>query len=182
MSEHWITVEPHTMDKLFAALEARTDEIHKAGGRAVGKVGAGLRIELVRAVSRYTGIAQRQVRKRFVWQKRKGLPPMTSRVTVSGHGAPLIQLRARQTKKGVRYRPYGGDSGWLASGFIREGIWRRSVFLRAGKERLPIKAQYGPSIAEGIRSHIPAILSRAADRLQREVERIIAKVVRTGKA
>lgn len=72
------------------------------------------------------------------------------RIAIFGRRLPLINLKARQTKKGVTYMdPMAGVRKLRKSAFIAiMPAGRSGVFVRLRRDRLPIKELSAPSISE----------------------------------
>ena len=68
-------------------------------------------------------------------------------LSIKKKGIPIIDMGARQTRRGVTYS-LGGQRRRLSNAFIATmPTGRRGVFARKGKPRLPIRERFGPSIA-----------------------------------
>jgi hypothetical protein len=87
-------------------------------------------------------------------------------IEVLGRGIPLIEFRARQTRRGVTYSIRRGQRELLKSAFIRETATRGRQVLRRAPDsrtnsglvgRLPIYMQYGPDLATLVEKLIPNI-------------------------
>ena len=97
----------------------------------------------------------------------------------SKRGIGLVAYGARQTKRGVVVSILRGKTETWPEAFIAAGKnGNRQVFVRKGRERLPIDALYGSSIATMLRK--PGRAERLADAAQQVVSAEIARLAGGG--
>lgn len=97
----------------------------------------------------------------------------------SKRGIGLVAYGARQTKRGVVVSILRGKTETWPDAFIAAGRnGNRQVFVRKGRERLPIDALYGSSIATMLRK--PGRAERLADAAQKVVSAEIARLFGAG--
>lgn len=119
----------------------------KAASWAINSTARTLRSRIVKRISRESGIQQKVVREQVKLSKATRYRLMATVKLMFGR-LRLIDLGARQTKKGVTYRAGQGRRKLVAHAFIeRMPSGREGAFKRLDLSRLPIKELFGPSIA-----------------------------------
>jgi hypothetical protein len=143
MIEMKITMDTRQLKRALADLGKKAPQAIR---RALNRTARSARTQAVRAVSREIRLPQKDVRPMLP------VIPATARhleakLVAQGRPISLMRLGARQTRLGVVYRGPSG-SVMLRSAFIATmpRARRPSVWKRAGKPRLPIEKQLGPSV------------------------------------
>jgi len=115
--------------------------------RAINKTATTARSHLVKRIAGILPIKQKDIRKGMPIYKAT-LNRWQATIRIIGKAIPLIQFKARQTRKGVTYKKAGADTrALIRSAFIAVmPTGRKGVFLRLGRPRLPIRELYGPSL------------------------------------
>ncbi len=122
----------------------------KASSRAMRKAGISgqraMRAEAIRRIRAAKALKAKVVRKAMSKSRvaTSVVSHMEWTISLDGKPVPLIEYRARQTKKGVTVAVNKGKRSLVRSAFIttmKSG--RKGVFVRRGKGRLPIDEQLG---------------------------------------
>jgi len=187
--------------------QARLDELlegipqgaQRVLSRAVNKVGAAARTEIVRYVSSQINVGVGELRNRNVRMTRANFRDLTARVWVTGSRIPLSRFAASQVRRGVSYRiQRAGGRQMLAGAFLqrmpsgRLGVFaRRADSSRAGGRvaRYPIDQRFGPSVPHVVENSAQfgqAVLDRRlgedlADEIDTQTEVLLAQRGRAGK-
>jgi hypothetical protein len=102
-------------------------------------------------------------------------------ITISGEFQPLSEFDPHQTSGGISARPWGERR--VFPGTFEIPTAGERVFVRAGRERLPIRELWGPSLAREFkrgqslqvaRDRVQEVFPR---RLAHEVQRLLGKSV-----
>src|SRR5690348_11331324 len=100
---------------------------------------------MAQRVSKDTGLKSSTVKAAMKSQKATAARPVAA-LSTGLTRIPLVQFRARQTRRGVSYR-LGGASSRIPNAFLATmATGHTGVFRRVGKKRLPIKELFGPSL------------------------------------
>jgi len=163
------------------------EQLGRAGNvgiaRALRRSANSARADLVEKVARDTGLRQSDVRNEI--RTSINVDTFTARIETAGFRIPLIQFRAtgpepsRGKGRGVSATMLGQRKryphafiatvrGALPSGVTSSG--HRGVFERKGKERLPIKQLFGPSIPHVFAKYLPGAAERAVESLAKNIE------------
>lgn len=139
-----VTVRVNATD-LHKALRDLRAQSPRAVTRALNRTLDQVATRAGREVSKETGLPVRRARDAMT-KVRATFSLLRALLQVRGFRIPLIQFRARQTKRGVSYTlPRGRGSA--PGAFIRTlASGHRGVFMRKGRARLPIKELFGPSL------------------------------------
>lgn len=158
-----IAVTVHSAD-LSRVLRELRDQSPVAVSRALNRTITNVQTGARREISADTGLPVRRVGHAMKLE-RATRSKLRAALQVRGARIPLIDFKARQTRKGVSYRlPTGRGS--LPGGFIaRMRSGHVGVFKRVGKSRLPIGEKFGPSL--------PRVF------LQARVTRVLHSIVET---
>lgn len=122
----------------------------KASSRSMRKAGISgqraMRAEAIRRIRAAKALKAKVVRKALSTSRVSTsiVNRMEWIVSLDGKAVPLIEYRARQTKKGVTVAVNKGKRTLLRGGFItvmKSG--KKGVFVRRGRSRLPIDEQLG---------------------------------------
>jgi hypothetical protein len=140
----------------------------KAGIRAVNRTLTSSRSAVVKDVAPDVGLQQKAVRDQItvVVAKNTGQAPH-GQLWATTKRVPLIQFKAKDTKRGVTAKLKGG-AGRYPHAFIRTTrSGHTGVFQRTGKSRLPIYELKGPSLYHAFQKHAPVAQSRALEVLDK---------------
>jgi len=124
------------LDKIAREFEADKKEVEKASKRALKKTANWIKTQVVKELSRATGIKQKIIRDRL---KVKSLKDLKASVWSGLNRISLMRLDPKQNKKGVRAGKLFRQSAFLSP--IRKGSSKLIVYKRRGKERLPVDKQ-----------------------------------------
>lgn len=115
--------------------------------RSLNRSVTSVRGRLVKRFAEILPLKQTTIRSNMVIQRASYLSP-AARIIIRGKGTPLIDLRARQTIRGVTYLADKAKGRELAeSAFIAVmPAGHRGVYRRVGADRTPIRELYGPSL------------------------------------
>lgn len=120
-------------------------EFGNAARRAVNRTGDMARTQVVRALSKQTGLVQKTIR-RAVKPTRANYSVIAYRMKSKGGNVSLKYFKARETRKGVSASPFGKRQVFAGT-FMRAGRFPNRVsvarfgghvFVRDGKGRTPI--------------------------------------------
>lgn len=136
---------------------------HKVITRALNKTIKPVEVLAVRAMAKDLRITQKNVRQavklhRATWSNRRAV------IHVTGRRLPIMDIGARQTRRGVTYKGRGGGRKLIPGSFITTMLsGHQGVFKRMGKSRLPILELHGASIPHVfIQTHLQNALDRKA--------------------
>jgi hypothetical protein len=136
--------------------------------RAVERASVSAKAEMAKSISADTGLPSRFVKDQVKTSK---LGAFGIQLEVSGKRIPLIAFGARGPEPsrgrgaGVSYKLPTGR-GRLDHGFIATMPGgHRGVFVRKGARRLPIKEEFGPSLAHAFVKYLPDAAARAKESL-----------------
>jgi hypothetical protein len=147
---------------LHKALAELRGQSPRAVTRALNRTIANVATRAGRETSQETGLPVRRVRDAMK-TIRATFSSLRAFLQVRGFRIPLIQFKARQTRRGVSYTLPRGR-GVAPGAFIRTmASGHTGVFMRKGKTRLPIKELFGPSLPKAF--------------LQAQVQRALREVV-----
>jgi len=120
----------------------KNEAVNKAATRALNRTGDHANTLTVRDLARVTGLKQKDVRAALS-RLRANFSNLTYRLRAIGRALNLIRFGARQTKKGVSAAAWGVRKIYRGTFIANQG---RTVFVREGQERLPIRPVHGPSL------------------------------------
>lgn len=143
--------------------------INKVVVRALNKVAAKAKTEIVRKVASESGAKQKAVRAAINVVK-ASYQKWSATIQIKNKRVPLIKFGARQTNQGVRYKIPGGEMGFLKSAFIQvmPKTGHRGVFSRKTKRRLPMREHYGSGIGS-IYEQAPNVASKIISEVYRNL-------------
>lgn len=151
----------------------------KAASRAINKVAKSTRTQVVRQISKETGLPQKDIRQRNVRLRSASYRSLIARLRLFAKAIPIVRLKARQVKSGVTYR-LGSVRHQIEHAFIATmPSGHRGVYLRAGKSRLPIRQQYGPNPLDSINPD--KLEAKAATDINTELDRQIRVILERGR-
>lgn len=136
------------LEKMLARVPGGMERAVKGG---INKTLRKLRTRITRTINAKSGIKQKAIRDNIIL-RRASRHLLRGLVVFGDDRVPLIDLNARQTKKGVTFESEGGQRDLVPHAFIETlGSGHKGVFKRKGKEgqlvpRLPIQELFGPSI------------------------------------
>ena len=137
------TLDSREVKRALAQLGAKAPRVVT---RSLNRTINSVRTLAKRDISKDTGIKVSVINKAMSIRKAT-FNSLRAILKIKKKGIPLIDLRARATRRGVTYR-LGGQRRRLASAFIaRMPTGHRGVFTRQTRARLPIRERFGPSIA-----------------------------------
>jgi hypothetical protein len=140
--------------------------------RALNRAAVSTRAVMARAVAADLGLNVGTVREEIRIQEAKpGRGELTARLTVSGKRIPLIDFKARATRRGGVTARLPGGTGRYPNAFIatmRSG--HTGVFQRRGAPRLPIYELRGPSLPHVFSKYIPEGLARGEESIQKNLQ------------
>jgi len=133
--------------------------VPKAAARAINRVIKTVQSEAARAIAKDTAFKVKEARQ-FLGMKKATWTQIEGKVIAERHSPNLIRFAAVQTKGGVKAKPYQKRRLYKHTFIANKG---RTVFVRKGRSRLPIRPIYGPSIrAEFTRDQIRRIYATKA--------------------
>ena len=114
---------------------------------AINKTATTVRSKIVKRISKDTGIKQKAVREQ-TRLRRASRAFLQATVSLLGKSIPIINMAARETKKGVTYKAGKGKRTLIPGGFIATmPSGHTGAFMRRHHTRLPIRELFGPNIA-----------------------------------
>lgn len=121
----------------------------KAELAALNRTARSARTELSRQVRARYNVKAREI-KRGMRVTSATIDNQTASIRTSGRPIPLVVFAARQAPQGVSFIIRKSDGRkLLAHTFLAKmPSGKIGVFMRAGKSRLPIKTQFGPSLPQ----------------------------------
>jgi hypothetical protein len=150
-------------------------EIPGAISRALNRAGDATATVVGRQLSQETGLPVRKVREAMTI-RRASPGHLEYEIKITGGSVPLSEFQPRQTRRGVSARPWARRRVFPSSFMIGS-----DVVVRAGRERLPVRRLWGPSLAtEAKRGSVydkalEVARSAFAERLRHELGRIKPK-------
>jgi hypothetical protein len=172
-----ISVEADISKALAMLTSLERDLVPRAASAALNRVAVSARAVAVQEIARTTGLTQAEVRQRLDIRtaNRNYLAASISAVPWSPN---LIRYAARQTKAGVSAAPWRNRRVHKHTFIGNQG---RTVFVREGKSRLPIKSVRGPSVPKEFMQGyaIKAMQARVAERFALEFDRALKQFMRT---
>lgn len=160
-----IGVDETQRKELAEVLANVRNGVPRAISGAINKVLPKARTRFVRAVGDRITVPAREVRERIA-VKKASPATLEGTVTITRKPIPLIEFRARQTKKGgvtVQVRK-GQAREKFRDSFIakmksgHEGVFRRRFKGKGRVARLPIDERFGPTVL-GVISGAPGLLN-----------------------
>jgi hypothetical protein len=137
------------LSKQLSALENKV--LPKATNRSLNRVGGKVNTQVLRYVSKKVGQTQKMLKHRgFFARVNSNIKTLTTQVRVVYGAIPMKDFNPRQTKQGVTAKAWGKRKVYKDT-FIVEELGHH-VFVRKGKERLPIKKVYGANPASVAKS------------------------------
>lgn len=153
-----INIDDSTLKKLQRVLDGNAKKLRQQFYIAVNKTAAKTKGLIAKDVSKKIVVPQKIIKKSITIKKAKQVAAMnrTSAVVTQRalNGFPLKMLHAKQNKAGTTYKGKGRKSETRVGAFMgpKPGSvavkLRGHSFKRIGKERTPIKKQFGPSVIE----------------------------------
>lgn len=148
------------------ATDVQRNRVPLAASRAINKVLGNVRTEASKQIRQERALSASTVRDALTI-KRATKALLIGNVTASGRPIPLKEYQARRTKTGVTVKVSPGGRKLVVfagnKGFLVDKIGGH-VFARTGKQRLPIKKLYGPSIPSTfVKDKVIAALDRVAN-------------------
>lgn len=134
--------------KAIGNLESLKPRARRAVSRALNKTAANVRTAASSSIRRRRALSAKVVRDAMAI-RRASPAKLVSSLVVTGKPIPLRDYKARQTKKGVTAQVSPGKRKLISHRGNRAFIVQKiggHVFAREGKERLPIKKLFGPSL------------------------------------
>ena len=164
------------LDGAMKALDRLERELApKAASAALNRVATSARAEAVREIARKSGLTQAEVRKHIdiVTANRGNLE---AQIIARPWSPNLIRFKARQTPQGVVASPWRNKRVHKHTFIGNQG---RTVFVRQGKGRLPIKSVRGPSVKkEFLQGYaIKAMEKKVAERFGIEFDRALRAMI-----
>lgn len=127
--------------------------VARASTRAVNKVARSARSDVVKQISKATGLKQKDIRKFNTKLTLANFKHLVARLLLVAKAISLTRLKPRQTRRGVTYS-LGGKRILLPGAFIpakKDGSGRKwPVFKRRSAARLPIDKQFGPNPLDSV--------------------------------
>ena len=149
--------------------------VPQAASAAINRVATSARAEAVREIARKTGLTQAEVRKHvdIVTANRGNLE---ATIVAKAWSPNLIRYKARQTPQGVVASPWRNKRTHKGTFIGNQG---RTVFVRQGKARLPLKPVRGPSVRkEFLQGYaIKAMEKKVAERFGLEFDRALRAII-----
>jgi hypothetical protein len=155
----------------FDAYPARTSRaMVRSLNRAI-KSGSTL---MVRAIAQDTGLRSTDVRKALPITEATISRPV-AQLAASLKRIPLIQWKARQTRRGVSYRLKGGQGRHPHAFLATMKSGHEGVFARRGRARLEIDEQFGPSLGLVFRKYRPEGEARVVEMFRTNLDHELAR-------
>lgn len=147
------------------ATDVQKRKVPTAAARAINKTLTNVRTEASKQIRKERALSASTVKDALTIRRATKLL-LFGEVIASGRPIPLKEYQARETRAGVTVKVTPGKRKLVKhagnKGFIVHKIGDH-VFARTGKERLPIKKLYGPSIpATFIKQRVLDVLDRVA--------------------
>ncbi|MFA8385403.1 MAG: hypothetical protein ACEPO2_07245 [Pelagibaca sp.] len=148
----------------------------KAFNRALNSEGDKVRTLVRRSLRQQTG-AKQKVINRETKSFRSSFSSLTYRIEARGDHLGLSHFSPRQFSYGVRAKPWG-RSQRFEKAFLITSL-HDNVFVREGKDRLPIRKMFGPAIPkemvqdatrDAFEAAQPDVLAEATRQLQRMID------------
>lgn len=155
----------------------------KAGVRAVNRTAKNAKTAMVRVVAKDLALQQKAIRDEIVVSSAKTSGPPAAKLYATTKKIPLINFKAKQTKRnGVTYRLPTG-AGRLRNAFIatvrgksgatgnHTGVFERNTTIRSrkgagrGAPALGIHEKFGPSVAQSFTTNQKVAEDRAIEML-----------------
>lgn len=145
--------------------DVQRKRVPRAASRAINKTLTNVRTEASKQIRQKRALKAGVVRQAMSIV-RATVARLAGSLNASGRPIPLREYAARRTKKGVTVKVTPGARKLVThqgnKGFIVDRIGGH-VFAREGKQRLPIKKLYGPSIpATFLKEKVVAAMHRVA--------------------
>jgi len=179
-----VQIDPKQLREIRLYLKRFPKAVAKVASRAINKTATFGRTRIVRGLARALVVKQTVLKARHVTLRRASLRRLWATITTKGRRRiPLIDFKARQTKRGVSYKIGKNARGKITSAFIASmKSGHRGVFARRGKTRLRIDERFGPSVM-GVferalhdgREIIREANTRLASEMERQVGVLLAK-------
>jgi len=160
----------------------------RVASNAINKTARTVRSKIVKRISSETGVKQKAIREatQIFRASRKSL---LARVSVEDKAISLIDMGARQTKKGVSYRAGEGKRVLIRHAFIAKVRGKKGVYRRTGvatrppwglphRHGFPIRKLFGPSILTLLAGEADLeIRAEAGDLLQHYIDQEIGRLL-----
>lgn len=137
--------------------------------RALNRTATSARTQVARQLSQRTGLGVSAVRKQIKMSK-ASYSNWRSTILISSKRMPLIEFKAKQTRKGVTYRREGSRILIRHAFLTTMPSGHRGVFKRKTSARLPIAELKGPSLG-----HVFSEAQDEANRIYRESSQRLEK-------
>lgn len=130
------------------------------------------------------GLKQKTVRELLRLRKATRAELFARLEPASGRRIPIIEMNARQTKKGVNYTSRGKRKTLTGAFVAVMSNYHTGVFGRVTKKRLPIVELLGPSVPKLlVQKHILAAIDESARAVYgKELDRQVALLLKRGPA
>jgi len=115
--------------------------------RGLNRTATSARTQVARQLSQLTGLGVSAVRKRIKMSK-ASYSNWRSTIPISSKRMPLIEFKAKQTRKGVTYKREGSRILIRHAFLATMPSGHRGVFKRKTSARLPIAELRGPSLGQ----------------------------------
>lgn len=143
-----MTIITFDVSNAIANIEQLPNRSRRAISRGLNKAATNVRVAASTAIRKRRALSAKVVRDAIA-VRRASSERLVSSLVVTGRPIPLKEYKARQTKRGVTAQVSPGKRKRIShrgnSAFIVQKIGAH-VFAREGKERLPIKKLFGPSL------------------------------------
>ena len=150
-----------------------------ATANALTKAGSNVRNESIDKVkAEFPALRPSRIRKHITL--RRATPTrLEAEIDIERKTTNVVEFTARQTKLGVTAAFRGGRRALFPHAFIvpARGSKKPLVFVRAGGDRLPIRAIPGPSVGGILRKYLDELLAHASQEIRADIERRIAKIL-----
>lgn len=141
------TVEVSKSDvrRLEKSLRGINRGAETAISRGINKTASAAKTQVIRRISEKSGYQKKVIRPHVTVDK-ANRSKLSGKVRITGGRIPVIQMKARQTRRGVAFSREGMRK-LIRSGFIATmSSGHEGAFRRTSGSRLPIKEQFGPSV------------------------------------
>lgn len=175
-----VILDKRQVEEVRRTLRAIPNGFPRVASRAINKTATTIRSRMAKRLSRETGIQQKAVRKQ-IWILKARMDFLSALISLKGKAIPLIDLGARQTRKGVTYRAGKGQRKLISHAWIATmPSGHTGAYTRKGPPRLPIHELFGTSILSAYVGEVDAQIRAEAGGLlehyiDQEIKRLLEK-------
>jgi hypothetical protein len=159
-----VTVDTSPLRGVLGALQAPA--FHEVAALAINDTAKNAQVEAAQQLAPMMGLPSRDVKAAFSIQP--ATPDhLAGALVARGRAIPMIKFRPRASRRGVSIRIAGKTEVYRHAFIATVRHGHVGVFERKGRERLPIRELYGPSITGMLKRSdvLPKLLETISDRL-----------------